>query len=67
MKNKTRKTQSIAISDPDQELYNTVQDAISKHENRLYRDERSVQSVLRLIIKNMDICLEAIRPTNPNK
>lgn len=56
----------ISISDPDGELQQTIRQSIEKNQHRLYADELNVSALMRLLIKNLDVCIDAIRPQNPN-
>ncbi len=57
---KGRKSQQIAIADKDRQFYNIAKAAIEKHDNVLYNDEKTVAAFIRLLIKNADVCMEAI-------
>ena len=57
-----RRTKVISILDPNQILFNIVRDAIDRHENRLFHDEKTVQGILRMLIKDIDKAVRAIRP-----
>ena len=57
---KGRKTKAIVIVDHTQNWQNLMTKAIEKNRNVLYDDEQTVNSLLRLFMKNADLCVQAI-------
>lgn len=57
-----RKGKYWYVLDPDRHFEDLVEAAVKRHEERLHRDERTTSGILKLIIKNIDVCVLAIRP-----
>jgi predicted secreted protein len=58
---KQKRTVHFVISDPDGSWYALAQKAIADNESDLFPDEKTPQNLVRLFLKNADVCIKAIR------
>lgn len=58
-------SRAITIHDPDESYRKLLEEAIEKHSDQLLYDEMKPTGLLKLIIKNIDLAIEAVRPSKP--